>query len=182
MITKEMFKDMILMQRQLDAIIMKNQRIERLNPTRVHASYIVELAETVNEMKGDFKYWSIKEPDTQKFLEELVDATHFMLTYSYVMADKQHGSYEYEEGEDRIDYRYRLLKKQMEDMKEFMDVFTHKDNFEIANEALLTKDLLASYAYLLIIAERYNINGFDLMRAYEDKYLINIERSESGTY
>lgn len=40
----------------------------------------VELAEFVNEWKSVFKYWSWKETDREKMLEEYVDALHFFMS------------------------------------------------------------------------------------------------------
>jgi dimeric dUTPase (all-alpha-NTP-PPase superfamily) len=191
MITQPQFKQMVELQRELDAKIYEKQGIEAPPLTRIKANYLVEVGETVNELKGDFKYWSKKSPERQKFVEEFIDAIHFMLSHVYHYADQSHESFDYREGEDRIDYMYRELSKSwlhvitakvtFDNPRELLSA-DEMETWQLAYQALTVKSILDSYNYLTLIAKRLGLTEDELQHEYKRKLEINHGRSDSGVY
>ena len=191
MISKTNFREMVELQRELDAKIYKQQGIEAPPLTRIQANYLVEVGEAVNELKGDFKYWSKKSPERQKFIEEFIDAIHFLLSHTYHYADQNFYNFEYEEGENRIDYMFRKLSHSWLDVLQKRITFDdpgyllcvdEMETWQLAYQALTVKSILDSFNYLTLIAKRLGLTEDELQEEYKRKLAINHGRSDSGVY
>jgi len=177
------FKTLVTMQRDLDAAIAKEKNIDLpVHPNWIELAYRIEIAETVNEMKGDVKYWSDKPARRPEFLEEYVDALHFILSYSYQSADRDYRNYQYKEGEDRIDYVYRQIAEEskLKAMDEVEIYKVKRELWEFAFDALTAKNIYTSFIYLTFIARCYGITEDEVLDAFTTKHAINYERSKSG--
>lgn len=202
-IPKNEFPNYVEKQRELDAKIYEKQELKLLSLERIDSAYRVEVAETVNELKGDFKYWSNKSPEWHKFLEEYIDATHFMLSYVYHFADKFSKRLNYVEGENRIEHMFRKIEKlfgnlentrvMVIDQNEFTLLTESMENYslklpfeleawELATLAIKTDSLLESFFYLTELAKRLGITADHVRTVYENKLTENHRRSDSGVY
>lgn len=191
MINKTNFRKMVELQRELDAKIYKQQGIEAPPLKRIQASYLIEVGEAVNELKGGFKYWSKKAPDFRAFMEEFIDAIHFLLSYTYHYADQNFNIFEYEEGEDRIDYMFRELSKSWGSVLQKKITFDdpryplscdEMEKWELAYQALTVRSIFDSFNYLTLIAKRFGVTENELQEEYKRKLEINHGRSDSGVY
>ena len=80
------FEKYIEMQRKLDLYI--EERHPKGDASRLAEktlALIVEVAEMVNELPGEFKYWSTKQNNMEKALGEYVDVFHFLLSIGIEM-------------------------------------------------------------------------------------------------
>ncbi len=202
-IPKNEFPTYIEKQRELDTKIYEKQGLGLVSLERIDSAYRVEVAEAVNELKGNFKYWSNKSPEWHKFVEEYIDATHFMLSYVYHFADKFSRHFKYVEGENRIEHMFQKIEKlhkKLEDTRvmvidqnEFTPFMEHEDDFssklpfeledwELAILAIKTDSLLESFFYLTTLAKRLGITADHVRTVFNEKYAENHRRSDSGVY
>lgn len=73
-------KEMLTMQKELDTKILEAKGLE-YNRTKVAYALIAEIGEMLNEKPSLFKYWKeTKEDNYGRFLEELIDVWHFVLS------------------------------------------------------------------------------------------------------
>lgn len=187
MISQTTFKIMIDHQRRLDQKISEKMAIENLPLGRVKLAYKIEVAECINELKGIIKYWSVKDPNRETFLEEFVDALHFALSYTYRYADMKHEYFMYKENESRIDYMYRALMDEIADVEQWHGDISDgpgcRDEIaERALNAIETDSVYRSLAYLMQIVKWMGLTEKDILDAYYKKLKINHGRSDSGTY
>lgn len=176
-LSEQTFIELAGKQEVLDAKIKQAKGITELPLERIELAYRVEAAECVNEMKGDMKYWSNKPMNREAFLEELVDALHFYLSYvnhNAKMCPTADAVYEYIELND--DY-------------EFGETwFRDEEPWQWALRALNPNvdtnawHLRVSFLYLLIIAEHADFTEQDIVDTYSRKNAVNHDRSDSGVY
>lgn len=166
MITKQNWNNLMEKQRVLDAGIMAKMGLKHVPTWKRLAAYKIEVAEAVNEMKGDIKYWSVKPPEQTLFLEETIDVLHFVLGIE--VADDKGYSHEHFEA------RYKHATQRLERLETNIQC--------LAYEALTSNDHFDGVANLLAIAKVYGYDEGDVMKAYAEKNQVNQERSESGTY
>lgn len=202
-IPKNEFPTYIEKQRVLDTKIYEKQGLELVSLERIDSAYRVEVAEAVNELKGNFKYWSNKPPEWHNFVEEYIDATHFMLSYVYHFADKFSKHFHYVEGETRIEHMFHKIEKAYEklekmpvmviDQNEFTLImhgegeYSSKllfelEDWELSVLAIKTDSLLESFFYLTELAKRLGITADHVRTVFNKKYEENHRRSDSGVY
>lgn len=70
--------DLFEKQNRLDTYIRNKTEIE-VTLNDILNAYFVEVGEFLNEVRA-FKYWTVKEIDTEKAREEFVDGLHFLLS------------------------------------------------------------------------------------------------------
>lgn len=180
-ISKQLFEELTEKQRILDAAIIKEKNLGPIEQDQIELAYRLEIAETVNEMKGDVKYWSFKEWQRPEFLEEYVDALHFFLSWTYNKADREAHELKYLEGENRIAYMHRMFIKEINEIHIESDLL-HPDvePWRVAFAAIKAAHMEASFAYLTILAQRYGIQEHEIKDAYYAKNAENFKRLESG--
>lgn len=156
----------------LDNIIKKKQGIEELKLDRIELAYLIEVGECTNEMKGDVKYWSQKPPNREKFLEELADALHFMLSYSNHAYVKKRIGFE----------SYGSISKCFDQNQDYIPIAYEDEPWAYALKALRAMNIEDSFSCLLILAHRYGYTEQELVDAYDTKYEENFRRIASGVY
>lgn len=166
MISKQNWETLMDRQRKLDADIMQKQGLTFVPVWKRVMAYKIEVAEAVNELKGDIKYWSVKPPEKELFLEEVIDVLHFVLGIEIAL-DK---GYSFE----HYDCRYKHATQKLDAYE------TTTQN--LAYEALTSNDHFDGLANLLVIAKTLGYDEGDVMKAYDVKNNINQQRSESGSY
>ena len=171
-LTEATYLAMAEKQAVLDAKIKEKQGIEKLSLYRIELAYRIEAAECVNEMKGDVKYWSKKKKDHEKFLEELVDALHFVLSFANHAYDKKRIALE----------SYGRISKYFDEKQDYVPIIFSDELWSYAYEALREVTIEDSFACLLIIAYRYGYTEQDIIDTYNRKNSVNHDRSDSGVY
>lgn len=176
-LSEQTFIELAGKQEVLDAKIKQAKGITELPLERIELAYRVEAAECVNEMKGDMKYWSDKPMNREAFIEELVDALHFYLSYV------NHNAKMYPTADAKYEYN------ELKDDYEFGEMwFKDEEPWEWALRALNPDvdtnawHLRVSFLYLLIIAEHAGFNEQDIIDTYNRKNAVNHDRSDSGVY
>ncbi|QPI66394.1 dUTP diphosphatase [Exiguobacterium sp. PBE] len=168
-LSEQTFIELAGKQEVLDAKIKAANGVEKLPTDRIELYYYIELGECLNELKGDFKHWSKKPMNREAFIEELVDALHFYLSYANHF-DKEM------DGHLTINTVYKWVKEQYDSYK-----WDGADLWEMARAAL-RQDIERSFGILLAIAERYDFTEQDIIDAYNKKNDTNHDRSDSGVY
>ena len=171
-LSEQTFMDLAGKQAVLDSKIKEAKCISYLPIERIEVAYRIEVAECVNEMKGDVKYWSGKPMNREAFIEEFVDALHFFLSYVNHLSKMAHG--------DPISvYFVELLNE---------DEFYNRDKqrtewekWELAEYALKLQ-IVESFGALLYLVEQYGFTEQDVIDTYNRKNEINHARSDSGVY
>lgn len=181
LISKLLFEELTKKQRVLDAAIIKEKNLGTIEPDQIELAYRLEIAETVNEMKGDVKYWSFKEWRRPEFLEEYVDALHFFLSWTYNNADREAHELNYLEGENRIAYKHRQFIGEIKDIYLNSDLLhTTVEPWRVAFAAIKAAHMETSFAYLTILAQDYGIEEHEIKDAYYAKNAENFKRLENG--
>ena len=172
-LSEQTFIELAGKQEVLDAKIKAANNVADLPLRRIELYYRIELAECLNELKGDFKHWSNKPMRRAEFIEELVDALHFYLSYVYHMAES------YDAQDDMPGYyqeEYRYLE---EGYRFYVDVLLDDEErclkettkHEIAISIITDMNLYNSFAKLLYLAESYGIKEQDIIDTYKRKNL-----------
>lgn len=177
-LSEQTFIELAGKQEVLDTKIKKASRVTDLPLRRIELYYRIELAECLNELKGDFKHWSNKSMQRESFIEELVDALHFYLSFVNHMI-KQDG----------------LFFRDMNLPKAYLDVINEYSKYQdyihgvkdltawdIATDCIGSEQIDRSLGILLSLAEFYGFTEQDIIDTYKRKNDINHERSDSGVY
>ena len=183
-LSEQTFIELAGKQEVLDAKIKQAKGITDLPLRRIELYFRIELAECLNELKGDFKHWSNKPMRRVEFIEELVDALHFYLSYVNHMAES------YDAQDDMPGYyqeEYRYLE---EGYHFYVDVLLDDEErslketpkHEIAISIITDMNLYNSFAKLLYLAECYGYTEKDIIDTYNRKNAVNHDRSDSGVY
>lgn len=153
-------------QRKLDAQIMTKMGLNYVPAWKRVTAFKIEVAEAVNELKGYIKFWSVKGPQRELFLEETIDALHFALGIELAVGSKN---------------SYHQVKNYYID--EELKMRNQSTNIEdLAHRALLTNDWLEALAFLLRIVRELGFDETDVMNAYKAKNQTNYDRSAQGNY
>lgn len=153
-------------QRKLDAQIMGKMGLTHVPAWERITALKIEVAEAVNELKGIIKFWSVKAPERELFLEETIDVLHFALSIELAVGSKR--SYDMVKGY-YVDEELKMRKRST----------NIKD---MAHRALLTNDWIEALALLLRITRELGFDEIDVMNAYKKKNAKNYDRSASGEY
>ena len=181
-LSEQTFIELAGKQEVLDAKIKAANNVTDLPLRRIELYYRIELAECLNELKGDFKHWSKKPMRRSEFIEELVDALHFYLSYvnHYIEMEKFF--------KISVNSEYREL---VADYKGYTRYKEHKlavqgegeiSPWKIASDAINHVKISNSFAALLYLAERYGYTEQDIIDTYNRKNAVNHDRSDSGVY
>ena len=129
----------------------------------------VELSEFINEVKS-FKYWKKnKEVDRNKVIEEACDCLHFILSLANdkELTLKRNNVSKLLKDINDIDFAYMCIK----------DVLWRNICFEIQCTAI---NLEAMLELLIYIIKQLDFTYEDLIKEYDRKYEINIQRQREG--
>lgn len=183
-LSEQTFIELAGKQEVLDAKIKQANNVTYLSLRQIELYYRVELGECINEMKGDFKHWSNKPMRRTEFIEELVDALHFFLSYTNHILTKQ----DEEEPDFDLNYFHRCEYASLKgNYTFFVEVLMEEEpqgvpNVEVAISSILDSHIRGSFAKLLYLAERYGYTEQDIIDTYNRKNSINHDRSDSGVY
>lgn len=179
-LTLPVFKHLAARQAGLDAKIKTKNSVSDLPLKRIELYYRIELAECLNELKGEFKHWSNKPMNREPFIEELVDSLHFLLSYTnHVIEGNSFFELSLETEYDQLSdfyYGYEHDNGGADSLKGVMDAW------EFAADSISGASVYRSFAILLHLAERLGYNEQDIIETYNRKNEINHERSDSGVY
>lgn len=131
---------------------MQNYKLERIIALQV------EFNELLNELPFLFKYWSNKEMDKDKALEEYVDNIHFLLSI----------------GNDLGITKYEYDRPDVHDMRKL--VLGINNMISRLNKSVF-KELADHY---LLLAEKLGFTWEEIEQAYFEKNEANYERQENG--
>lgn len=155
------------MQRILDTRIVQEKELDEsdLLLKKIDA-FRVELHELENETKH-FKYWSSKEPDQSKVLEEYVDGLHFILSIGI----------ELNITESKLDpIKHESLAEQFR--------WVNRDAVELYEAIDCGFDLNIYYDLLfirfIVLGEMLGFTWEQIEQAYRDKNIVNHERQANG--
>ena len=154
-------------QQELDDFIMR-ERFLTHDETIEHRklAFVVELAELAQEWRG-FKYWSDNQQPSDKMLEEYVDVLHFALSlHNYYNGDTELVI-------TALSGCLKTLKLNAQDESmAFINVMERSRSREWAEGVALL--------YVIAIGRILELNGDDILKEYDRKYQINIERQNNG--
>ena len=156
-------------QQELDDYIMRERFLthdETIEQRKL--AFIVELAELAQEWRG-FKYWSDNQEPSDKMLEEYVDVLHFALSL--------HNYYGGDESTNFTIFSTECAVKKQSDEKsdplnEFSSIVRQNIDYSWNSGVSLHKVLILS-AHLKLMPD-------DILKEYDRKYQINIERQNNG--
>ena len=176
-LSEQTFIELAGKQEVLDAKIKAANEVTELPLRRIELYYRIELAECLNELKGDFKHWSNKPMQREAFIEELVDALHFYLSSvnhmiamnGAVLEMDIHSAYV------DLDVEYDLYQEYIHGVKDLTA-------WDIAADVIREDSIERSLAILLSLAEFYNFTEQDIIDTYNRKNAVNHDRSDSGVY
>lgn len=170
-------KKLIEAQRILDERIFFEHKIENQEQyqhrriQRIVAN-IVELAEFINETRV-FKFWSNKEPDRKKILEEYVDGIHFFLGNA-IERGWENSIHSIAEGIKENTNRIESIEQTYLEINYYLSAIevrkaTHPKYFESA-----------WLLYLSLGMNAFGFTGDEIEAAYFSKNKINHDRQASG--
>jgi dimeric dUTPase (all-alpha-NTP-PPase superfamily) len=175
-LSEQTFIELAGKQEVLDAKIKAANNVTELPLRRIELYYRIELAECLNELKGDFKHWSNKPMRREAFIEELVDAMHFYLSFTnHLIADDPFG-YLSDEYDDLFNAYDSFKNVREAEQPEGVPLW------EIATSSILDTRIHRSFAKILYLAELYNYTEQDIIDTYNRKNAVNHDRSDSGVY
>ena len=154
-------------QRELDDYIMRERGLthdETIEQRKL--AFVVELAELAQEWRG-FKYWSDNQQPSDKMLEEYVDVLHFALSlHNFYGGDTDFTSSSVKSTTEKWsgDKPYPLIV--------FLSIINH--NYDYSWNSGVTLYMV------LVISIRLDLQVDDILKEYDRKYQINIERQNNG--
>lgn len=153
-------------QQELDDYIMRERGLthdETIEQRKL--AFVVELAELAQEWRG-FKYWSDNQQPSDKMLEEYVDVLHFALSlHNY-----------YEHTTESVVYQLGL-RNEYTNEKETPLAVAFLEVVIVATDDVCEGELLAN---ALILGDWLGLRVDDILKEYDRKYQINIERQNNG--
>lgn len=176
-LSEQTFFELAKKQEVLDAKIEAANGVEELPLRRIELYFRIELAECLNELKGDFKHWSNKPMRRDEFIEELVDALHFYLSFVNHMI-KQDG----EVLEMDLNTAYVDVVIEYDIYQDYISGVKELTAWDIATDCIGSGQINRSLAILLSLAEFYGFTEQDIIETYNRKNAINAQRSDSGVY
>lgn len=147
-------------QAQFDQHILEQYKLTGVPIWERTTAYRVEAAECINELKGAWKWWTVKEPQRKQFVEELVDALKFLAGIAAI--DLVSGG--------PIGYHAMIHR-----------AYTHhvRKNDEMKRLCFSAVDaatIRRSFGALLLIAEHLNVTEQEIIEAFDAKTETNLER------
>lgn len=123
-------------------------------------AYRVEAAECINELKGAWKWWSVKEPQRERFVEELIDALKFVAGIAMVDASSSGPIWYHAMFHKAHDYHIR----------------NNDELKRLCHAAVDAKNIRRSFGALLLIAEHLDVNEEEIVTVFDAKTETNLER------
>ena len=155
----EKWNEIYLNNKRLDKIFYEKYKNDNELYRKNVIELLVELGEFVNETKI-FKYWTIKEPEKNKVLEEYADVITMSLTFMSEFNLELDNQYLHIESNDKLELINYLYSK--------ITLLMKKEN--------VIKDIFGNLLYL---GELLNFNEEEILEAIETKHKIIKERLES---
>lgn len=155
----EKWNEIYLNNKRLDKIFYEKYKNDNELYRKNVIELLVELGEFVNETKI-FKYWTIKEPEKNKVLEEYADVITMSLTFMSEFNLELDNQYIHIESNDKLELINYLYSK--------ITLLMKKEN--------VIKDIFGNLLYL---GELLNFNEEEILEAIETKHKIIKERLES---
>lgn len=174
LIKDKQLKELLNKQEELDQLILKDIEIDQDERTTcLFVALMVELSEMMNELES-FKYWKKNKNKTNHF-EEAIDALHFVLSIindliPVLKTTEESLNIEIEkENYDKtkkLSYSelYLLISKIISDL-------VYENEEEAISAILIT---------ILIIIHKMGYTTEDMIKEYNRKYEINIQRQQEG--
>ena len=158
---REQLKEMFQMQRTLNKSILDEFGEEVMTEEKLELAIIDELGELTHELKGDWCWWKKSQApvNRQRFLEELVDVYHFVMTWEMFK---------------RTEYKieYIDLIDDMKDTKEKNETL----DYIICRMGLDRHKL----DWLLKLTEKLGFSFDEVYQEYLNKNKVNYERLKNG--
>lgn len=147
-------------QAQFDRHVLDQYKLTSVPIWERTTAYRVEAAECINELKGAWKWWTVKEPQRKQFVEELADALKFIAGIASI--DLVSGG--------PIGYHAMIHR-----------AYTHhsRKNDEmkrLCHAAVDAATIRRSFGALLMIAEHLNVSELEIVEAFDAKTETNLER------
>lgn len=176
-LSEQTFIELAGKQEVLDAKIKAANNVTELPLRRIELYYRIELAECLNELKGDFKHWSNKPMRREAFIEELVDALHFYLSFVNHMIEMNGAFIEMD-----LHTAYLDVVVEYDLYQDYIYGVADLTAWDIAVDCIGSDQINRSLAILLSLAEFYNFTEQDIIDTYNEKNKTNHDRSDSGVY
>ncbi|WP_214788668.1 dUTP diphosphatase [Exiguobacterium sp. s21] len=176
-LSEQAFIELAGKQEVLDAKIKQASGVTDLPLRRIELYYRIELAECLNELKGDFKHWSNKPMRREAFIEELVDALHFYLSFVNHMIEMNGAFIEMD-----LHTAYLDVVVEHDLYQDYICGVENLTAWDIAADVIREDGIERSLAMLLSLAERYGFTEQDIIDTYNRKNAVNHDRSDSGVY
>lgn len=159
------FKDLYLMQQELDADIHKRHNTSYQKTMRERTmAFLVELGEFANEIRC-FKFWSLKGPSSKDvILEEYSDGVHFVLSLGLAI------------GYD-INTDFKPVSSDKSLTEDFLDVYSKACEFKNNVSFTSYKALFESFLGLSV---KLGYSENDIKNAYLKKNEVNHKRQENN--
>lgn len=123
-------------------------------------AYRVEAAECINELKGAWKWWSVKEPQRERFVEELIDALKFIAGIASI--DVMSGG---PIGYHAMFHRaYTYHNQKNDELK------------RLCHAAVDAATIRRSFGALLLLAEQLDVTEEEIIKSFDAKTDTNLER------
>ncbi len=161
----EQLKELLEMQRVLDASILAKQGIRLYPKELVQVALYVELGELMNELPSCFKYWKESKVDNrEKALIEYVDCLHFALS----LANNRGKAFE-------------------KDLSLNKDLYEYNEHKVASLSQMLINKLLVSItlyegdlSFLFGLGYKLGFTWDEIYKAYKKKNAINYERMKEN--
>ena len=154
-------------QQELDDYIMRERFLthdETIEQRKL--AFVVELAELAQEWRG-FKYWSDNQEPSDKMLEEYVDVLHFALSlHNFYSGDTEWTCSFLKKGFGGVEFSER------DKCSAFLNAMRCNRSFEWMKGLTLLG--------VITIGHALDLNEYDILKEYDRKYQINIERQNNG--
>jgi len=158
----ELFQQLQKKQDELDQFIYEKKGIknpEKLLPETAIALQ-VEFNELINELPRLFKYWSSKPNNLENAIEEYIDCLHFLLKLSNMLEIKE---YNYERPTKEYDLRNLIIGIN-----------------NMISRVILDRQFEKLMNHFLLFGEKCSFTMDEIVKEYNRKYIVNIERQEQG--
>jgi len=154
-------------QQELDDYIMRERGFtheETIEQRKL--AFVVELAELAQEWRG-FKYWSDNQQPSDKMIEEYVDVLHFALSLHNHYAPEVVVTLDEEAIQEYVKQTKTFVTRLL------LGLLENSNETEIYSDG----EMLAG---VLVLSYALGLMPDDILKEYDRKYQINIERQNNG--
>lgn len=162
-LTRELFRHMCEEQGKLDKHIYQSRDVKKPSLKMLDVAYTNEANESIKELQKDWKWWTLKERDRERFVKEVADCFHFVAS----MANQTR----------TIGYCYVAIELEYHKVSRLVrESYPHEDVFY----KVVKGSVQESIASLVAIMELLGATTDELMTAFEDSLEKNYSRMRSG--